>query len=212
MDCASFENRLTELLGGEADAEARHDALAGLRRHVEDCPECVGAAALVELAEAPPQQRDPVELPPDSYWAGFNASVTARLDAEPAAAPSGAGRRRLAVAASIVLALAAGWSLRGWVDPGDPNAPQLAVDGSSEDPEWSRLEELIRQASPEELAEALRGLPGEWSGIAASGWTHGENELGGDWMPDIDELNETDQTELMDWLDQVESSERRSTS
>lgn len=213
MDCASFENRLTELLGGDSATDTKRETLAELKQHAASCPECHGAGVLVELAGLPPEQRDPLDLPPDSYWEGFNASVATRLDEQQASrASDGAGRRRLIAAASIVAALAVGWSLRGWIDPGPSGARQVAEERSTADPEWSRLEELILLASPEELAEALRGLPGEWSGVAASGWNHGDSGLGGDWMPDIDDLNETDQTDLMDWLDRLESSERRPTS
>ena len=204
MNCASFENRLTELLDGHIGETAREAALAELQRHVEECPECAGAGVLVEWAALPADQRDPVEVPPESYWEGFSASVARRLDRTETSRP-GAAWRRYAAVASIAVALFAGWSLRGWLDPGTGSEQsQVAAGDASEDPEWSRLDEVIRQASPEELAEVLRGLPGEWAGIEASGW-------GGDWIP-ADELDENDRLELMDWLDQLEQSERRPTS
>jgi hypothetical protein len=62
------------------------------------------------------------------------------------------------------------------------------------------------------LADALRGLPGGWAGIEASGWVLDENGLVGEWIPDADELDEIDRSELMEWLDQLDQSERRPTS
>ena len=212
MDCASFENRLTELLDGQTDDASRQATLADLKRHAEECPECGGAGALVEWAALPPEQRDPLDVPPESYWERFNASVAHRLD-QGSAERSGAGGRRYAAAAAVAVALFAGWFLRGWLDPGARlEQPQAVVDEQPGASDWSHLEEVIRQATPEELAEALRGLPGEWVGIEASGWVVGENGLGGDWMPDADELDEIDRLELMEWLDQLEQSERRPTS
>jgi len=205
MNCGSFENRLTELLEGRSGEASRQATIAELERHAEECPECNGAAALVELAARPAGQRDALELPPESYWKGFNPAVARRLDQVDVERP-GPGWRRYAVAAAMVVALFAGWLLRGRLDPGTGSGQGVAASGErSEDPDWSRLEEVIRQASPEELAEALRGLPGEWAGIEASGW-------GGDWISGADELNDTDRLELMDWLDQLEQSERRPTS
>jgi hypothetical protein len=205
MNCASFENRLTEMLEGQTgDA-----TLAELRRHAEECPACNGAAALVELAALPVQERDSLELPPDSYWEGFNASVANRLDRDAARRPAG-GWRRYAVVATVVVALSAGWFLRGWLDSGaPPDGPRATERGT---PEWSRLEDMIQQATPEELADALRGLPGGWAGIEASGWVLDENGLVGEWIPDADELDEIDRSELMEWLDQLDQSERRPTS
>ncbi len=40
MNCASFENRLTELLDGETVVTSRDATLAELRQHVEECPDC----------------------------------------------------------------------------------------------------------------------------------------------------------------------------
>lgn len=208
MDCASFENRLTELLDGQAAKASQQATLAELRRHVEACPECGGARALVEWAALPPAERDPVEVPPESYWEGFNASVVLRLDQDATGRPAG-GWRRYVAAASVVVALFAGWILRGWLDPETgPEQPVVTVGEQSGDLNWSRLEEVIRQASPEELADALRGLPG----IEASGWVASENGLGGDWIPTADELDGIDRSELMEWLDQLEQSQRRPTS
>jgi predicted anti-sigma-YlaC factor YlaD len=205
MNCASFENRLTEMLDGQTG----DGPLADLRRHAEECPACNGAAALVELAALPVQQRDSLKLPPDSYWEGFNASVAKRLDQDAARRPVGAWRRYAAVA-TLVVALLAGWFLRGWLDPGAPSDEPRATELGS--PEWNRLEDVIRQATPEELADALRGLPGGWAGIEASGWVLSENGLVGEWIPDADELDEIDRSELMEWLDQLDQSERRPTS
>ena len=205
MNCASFENRLTEMLEGQTgDA-----TLADLRRHAEECPACNGAAALVELAALPVQERDSLELPPDSYWEGFNASVANRLDRDAARRPAG-GWRRYAAVATVVVALSAGWFFRGWLDSGAPSDGPRATERGA--PEWSRLEDMIRQATPEELADALRGLPGGWAGIEASGWVLDENGLVGEWIPDADELDEIDRSELMEWLDQLDQSERRPTS
>jgi len=77
---------------------------------------------------------------------------------------------------------------------------------------FTDLDEMIRQATPDELAQALRGLPGGWTGIEASAWALDETGLGGEWMPDADELDEMDRLELMEWLDQLDQSERRPTS
>ena len=212
MDCASFENRLTEMLAGQTGDAPRPATLAELKRHAEECTECNGAGALVELAALPPEERDPVEVPPESYWEGFNASVARRLD-QVAAGRSGGGWRRFAAAASVAVALFSGWFLRGWLDPGTtPEPPVVAVGENRSTSDWSRLDEVIRQATPDELAEALRGLPGGWTGIEASAWTLEETGLGGEWMPDADELDEIDQSELMEWLDQLDQSERRPTS
>jgi len=206
MNCASFENRLTEWLEGQSgDAKT----LAELRQHVAECPECASAAPLVDWAALPPSERDPVEMPPQEYWEGFNSAVERRLEAQPVVSPW----RRYAVAAAVAVALFAGWFLRGWVDPGVRTEQAVIAPGEpAGDPNWSQLEEVIGQASPEELAEALRGLPGAWSGFEASGWLAGENGIGGDWMPEADALDEIDQDVLMEWLDQLEQSERRPTS
>jgi hypothetical protein len=207
MNCASFENRLTEMLDGQTGDVA----LAELRRHAEECPACNGAAALVELAALPAQGRDPLDAPPKGYWDGFNASVAQRLDQGAAGRPAGSWRR-YAAAAALVVALFAGWFLRGWIDPGARPEQPPAAGAEPRGVDWSRLEEVIRQATPEELADALRGLPGEWAGIEASGWVSDESGLGGEWMPDADELDEVDRSELMEWLNQLDKSERSSTS
>lgn len=212
MDCASFENRLTEVLAGRIGDALKQATLADLERHAKGCSECNGAGALVELAALPPEERDPLEVPPESYWEEFNASVAQRLDRAPAERPAGRWRRYAAVAA-VVMALFSGWFLRGWLDPGmTPEPPVAAVGEDPGAPDWSRLDEVIRQATPDELAEALRGLPGGWTGIEASSWTLDETGLGGEWLPDIDELGEIDRSELMEWLDQMDQSERRPTS
>jgi len=212
MDCASFENQLTEMLVGQTGDAPKQATLAELKQHAEDCPECNGAGVLVELAALPPEQRDPVGIPPESYWEGFNASVAQRLEQGTAGRPGGAWRRYAAVAA-VAVALFAGWFLRGWLDPGTtPEPPVAAVGAEPRDSDWSRLDEMIRQATPDELAQALRGLPGGWTGIEASAWALDETGLGGEWMPDADELDEMDRLELMEWLDQLDQSERRPTS
>ena len=116
MDCATFENRLTRLLAGELEPGAARAALAELEEHVRACPDCESAAGLVELAALPPAERDPVEEPPEGYWDGFDASVANRLQRSRSGRP-GTWWRPLAAAAAIVLALAAGWILRGRVAP-----------------------------------------------------------------------------------------------
>jgi hypothetical protein len=210
MDCASFENALTEMLGDPTDPTLQRERLSELRAHAAGCPECRGAAELVELAALPPTQRDPVDMPPESYWEGFGASISGRMGTPPNEQPRGV-LRRYAAAAAVIVALFGGWSLRGWLDPSvQPQPFETARQADSGD--WSCLDDVIRQATAEELADALRGLPGEWTGVQASGWAAGESGLGGDWMPDALELDENDRLELMDWLDQLEQAERRPSS
>jgi len=213
MDCASFENALTEMFGDPVDPTLQRETLADLRDHAATCAECEGAAELVELAALPPTERDPVEMPPESYWEGFNASIANR-GALRAEGQSRGVLRRYAPAAAVVVALSGGWLLRGWVDPLVHEAQPQPVETASQPDtgSWSSLDEVIRQATAEELAAALRGLPGEWAGLEASGWATGENGLGGEWLPDALELNENDRIELMDWLDQLDQSERRPSS
>jgi hypothetical protein len=113
----------------------------------------------------------------------------------------------------VAVALFVGWSLRGWLDSGtSPEPPVAAVGEESRPSDWNRLDEVIRQATPEELAEALRGLPGGWNSVEASVWALDESGLAGEWMPDADELDEIDRSELTEWLDQLDQSERRPTS
>jgi len=212
MDCASFENQLTEMLAGQTADASRQATLAELKRHAGECPECSGAGVLVELATLPLDERDPIELPPESYWEGFNASVGQRLEQGVVGRPGGAWRR-YAAAAAVAVALFVGWSLRGWLDSGpSPEPPVAAVGEESRPSDWNRLDEVIRQATPEELAEALRGLPGGWNSVEASVWALDESGLAGEWMPDADELDEIDRSELTEWLDQLDQSERRPTS
>jgi len=202
MDCSVFENRLTELLAGEVDPALKHEAIIELKRHAGHCRECGVATTLVEMAALPPRERDPIEAP-DGYWDGFNAAVGHRIDRAPASRLA-LGRLRLVAAAAVVLALASGWLLRGWLDPGPEQIAVVAEETAL--PEWSELEEVIRQASPEELASALRGLPG------GTAWALESAGIGGEWVPGADELDEFDQLELLHWLDQMDQADGRPTS
>jgi len=136
MNCASFENRLTEMLDGQTDDAA----LDELRRHVEECPACNGAATLVELAALPARERDPLDAPPQGYWDGFNASVAQRLDQGLADRRPAANWRRYAAAAALVVVLFAGWFLRGWIDPGARTEQPPVTEGTEPTMgDWSRL-------------------------------------------------------------------------
>jgi len=200
MDCAAFENRLTEVLAGELDPATSRGVLTELEDHAANCAECGAATEWVELAALPAAERDPVEPPSAAYWDGFNASVARRVESRAERAPA-TGWRPLAAAAAITLALAAGWYLRGRVAPEGADIAELAAqDDRSGD--WSLLEELILEATPEELASALSLLPG-------NGWDGYEAGIRGEWLPDADELDESDQEQLMEWLDQLDQSEGR---
>ena len=205
MTCSAFENRLTEILAGELAAAETRAAIDDLRRHAEACPDCAGAAAWIDLAARPVADRDPIPDPGEAYWAGFNASVTRRVRVVPdGVAPAW---RRFTVAAALVLALASGWFLRGRLAPGGNGSSANADPQTSAD--WSRLEEVIREATPEELAAALRNLPGGLGeGFEATDWDVGGGGLGTDWMPD--ELDDIDRDELLEWLEQLELERRPS--
>lgn len=150
MDCAAFENRLTEWLAGDADPATGLAALDELKRHAASCPHCAGAVHLVELATLPVAERDPVGDPPTGYWEGFNASVERRIDTRPVTRGN-PKTRTLAAAAMILLALAAGWFLRGRF----PSGPEKPAEVAQQEA-WNSLEEVIREATPEELASTLR--------------------------------------------------------
>jgi len=212
MDCAAFENRLTEVLAGELDAALARTALVDLERHAGSCAACAGAAGWVELAALPHAERDPREEPPTGYWRDFNAVVARRAGVAPVSR-RGTFARRLAGAAAVVLVLTAGWVLRGRLAPAPEPGALAVVPGPSPSGAWSLLEEAIRDATPEELAAALGNLPsGTWEGFPAIGWRLGDADLNGEWLPDAGELDEIDQEQLLEWLDQLDQAEGRTTS
>ena len=202
MDCAAFENRLTDLLAGELDPASAREVAAELERHAAGCAGCSAAAGWLEFAALSAGERDPFDEPPTGYWEDFNASVSRRI-ATNSRQRRAAWWRPLAAAAAIVLALAAGWVLRGRVLTVE-QTPLAAGHGASG--EWSLLDEVIQEATPEELAEALSRLPG-------NAWDGGyEADVRGEWLPDTDELDEIDQQQLVEWLDQMDQAEGRPTS
>ena len=206
MDCSAFENRLTKLLAGEFESASARETIGELERHARTCADCADAKPWIELATLPARERDPMPDPGDDYWADFNPAVATRIGAASVPARGPSPWRRLAVAAALIVALGSGWLLRGWLDTGG-----VTVDEPGDPPrtaEWTSLEEVIRDATPEELAAALRSLPGgAGGGFEVTDWELDRSGLG-DWVPELDALQNIDEAELLEWLDQTESKGR----
>jgi hypothetical protein len=102
IDCRGFATLLADLLENPPSAPSDPRA-AALREHALRCPECAGSAALIALAAAPREQRDPIEDPGPAYWDDFGRRLDERLRPE---RPRG---RLVALAAAAVAAGAILW-------------------------------------------------------------------------------------------------------
>ena len=204
MDCATFEDRLTELLAGEIAEQERAARLWQLREHALGCSTCAGSSDLLELMELPAVERDLVEEPGEDYWRGFGPRLERRLEAEP-------HRRRITLAwgvaaAALLLALAGPWIVtrltRDPLDAPSPVAvaPDLPV-AESQLPE--ELVEIIERASSEALDD-LSLAAGPWDDGLADPFAEpaaaifGEGSL----FPDPEELDPVARRKLLDWLEE----------
>ena len=173
MNCASFEQGLARLMGGDAIGVDRERLLADLRDHAGVCEACAGSVDLIDLLALPDGQRDLVEDPGEGYWSSFETRLRPRLGK----APSSSDARWWVVAAAVVLlALVAGWMLQG---PGDSpetttvadaaTGPVSSVDAAEELPQ--SLRRSLDQASAAEVEEELAALEelGSGWGIVSEG-------------------------------------------
>jgi hypothetical protein len=184
MDCATFENRLAELLSSGVEGAERDGGVRELLDHAAACPPCRGCAALLELLEGPREGRDPFPDPGPRYWESFEARLQERL-AAPARSP--AVLRRAAVAAAVVVALAGVWlGLRQRVEPAAP----VAQGGERSPSELPPLAEVPSGVPPEDASAQLDALTG-WS-LAADP----DDGL----FPDVSELDREAGRALLAWL------------
>ena len=192
MDCATFENRLTELLEGRQEGEERRRRLDELRRHAARCVTCGGSEELLQLLALPPGERDLATDPGPEYWTDFDRRLRERIEATPRAVST---RSRWAglVAATIVLALAAAWLLSGTGGDGPTESPAI-VDLVEEDPIDAGKTELLQpllgsldRATAAEVTAQLDALDDPvWEG--------------GGPFPDLTDLDADARQELLGWL------------
>jgi hypothetical protein len=207
MDCASFEHRLAELMGGGHEDTERQRRVDELRAHAQECVACAGSGDLLELLALPAGERDIVASPDEAYWAAFNDRVRARI----------AERRRLrspavlwsATAAAAMILVAVGtWLVLG---PGERiravDRAQGPTPASSEAAEASLPEFLVSSltdATPSEVQAELESLEawgetwrvpegGEAPGGGSARWGEGL-------FPEVEDLDADSRRELLDWL------------
>ena len=177
MNCAQFEQQLSERLAGEIDRDRWAVQRRELLRHVDRCDACAASEELLQIADLEPSERDSWEEPAD--WDRINRAVHAQL---PAPARSARPRRWWAVAALLLVGVGGGWLLRSsWETT--PPAVETTLD-------WAELDAEIRAASAEEREALLRLLLDEQETLSAMSWQESEVEA----LP----------SELNDWLDSNE--------
>lgn len=201
MNCATFENRMAELLSGQLDPAGRKGCLAGLKEHAAGCPDCAGCDDLLQLAGRPEGERDLFDAPPADYWETFEARLHDRI----ARASGVTSARRhgawIAAVAATVLAAAAGvWLLR---DAGTAE-PDLAVrrppaESVAQGPLPEAFARTVHQASADEVAAELEVLSATVWGADA-----GRVDDDADWdtglFPDTSGLDSEARRELLNWL------------
>jgi hypothetical protein len=208
MSCADYEHGLTRLLAGEGDESRRSTELDDLRRHAAGCPQCRGSIDLLDLLALPPEQRELVDEPPESYWSELQAGVRRRLRDS---APKAGSRRSvwtLVVAAAVLAVVGAVWVVRGL--PADQHGAvddgSLARNGVSAGELPPALDELLQRAGPDEALAGLDFLAG-FPGVAESAEQDGEVDPG--WVvPEIENLDAEARGELLQWLEEGASLER----
>jgi hypothetical protein len=200
MNCVEFERELVRLLAGEESEPGRERPIDALRDHAASCGECGGTDELLEFLALPAGERDIADPPDESYWEELQTAVRRRA----AAAERPSRRLAFAAAAAVLLAAVIGiWSLRGAWLGGDepPRADARATDRLPPD-----LDELLREAAPEEVVagvDFLAGLAGTAGSPPPLEAAREESALAprdGWGLPDVEELDHQARDALLEWL------------
>jgi hypothetical protein len=201
MNCATFEQGLARIVTGEVEDEAARLLLGQLQRHARECEACEGGGALLDLLARPAAEREIADDPGADYWSTFEERLRPRLRAKRAVRV----RWWASVAAVLLVALLAGWLLRG---AGEAPADGAVGPGrASGGPNGGRPEfpaSLIRsldQASDAEVEDQLAALEelssGDlWFGAEAAG----PDAWDGGLFPEVESLDAETRQRLLDWL------------
>jgi len=173
MNCATFEHDVAELMGDGVAEAAREAHLERLQAHAIGCDACSGTRDLLDLLSRPAGRRDLVDDPGPDYWSEFNGRLADRIAADESA-PANPGPRWIAVAAAVVVVVLGG----SWLLLRSP----VAVDAPGAAPVF---EAALEQATPEALDDLA-----DWGGARVASGPY----------PDVSDLDEQAQRELLAWL------------
>jgi hypothetical protein len=223
MDCKDQEKALFTLLSEEIDATERAELLKAAREHALRCAVCAGDRELLDWAGGQPAALAADEDPGQEYWDSFEARVSQRLDQQSGSEeervrelPARPARRTalpwMALAATLLFALI-GWALIVKTN----RAPSQEATLDRERPQAPLTEEVISEIAEALLADAtaaqeqferdLQELElsdmGEALGSLEGLGPDGEIELqAAGWIPDLSELDDAAQTEMLAWLEE----------
>ena len=153
MNCAEFQNGLTELLAGELAADQRRTLAARLREHADGCPECGPADDLLEWSSLEPKNRFDDQDPGPEYWADFERRLASRIRDE---RPARSRTIWLAAAAAVLVVISVVWILV----PDGPEPSAVAVADKTPDPQEFRLPEPLEDRLRERAVETPVPLEG----------------------------------------------------
>ncbi len=149
-DCASTENRIVELLFGELDESER----PGLAGEITECAQCACVHSSVSAALAGLDEVIASQMPDESYWPEYEATLRARLELEHA--PKRSGRvlpgeaglkvRRPLVAYLVAAGLLLSFGLGLWLYSRDGSSEKTANrDGSKQERSKPQVSEPANQ-------------------------------------------------------------------
>lgn len=182
MDCTTFEREIGRRLAGTEASGDDAPALAALEAHAAGCPACRGAADLVVLAAADPDDRFPFCEPDAAGWAAIDERLAIRLAPERRGRPGG---RLGAVATSVAAVVVCGLML---------------VSGSRNGRKPVTTAATARSAIA--TSEADRAGDGPLGSAASFDWSDPTGADAGDPVPvpDLDALDGREREELLDWI------------
>ncbi len=202
MNCAGFEQGLARLMGDETSGAEQPRLLEQLREHASACGECGASADLLDLLELPVGERDRGDDPGAEYWSSFEDRLRPRLKRLPERSH---GPWWAVAAAVLLLALLAGWMLRGPVDAempavvADAGTGPTSVDFAPPELPPSLVRSLDR-ASAEEVERQLAALEDLGTAWGIDEGSTGELNWGGDLFPEVERLDVDTRERLLEWL------------